>query len=104
MICHVALCTPPYSTLTYLTPAEFPGFDWKPGLRVAVPLGNGAIRVGVVTAVFEEDDARAMESAIAGLKVLAKGEIKTAVNVVADKWSKSAEAAIVKAGGTIKNN
>ena len=38
-----------------------------------------------------------------GLKVLAKGEIKTAVNVVADKWSKSAEAAIVKAGGTIKN-
>ena len=39
-----------------------------------------------------------------GLKVLAKGEIKTAVNVVADKWSKSAEAAIVKVGGTIKNN
>ena len=38
-----------------------------------------------------------------GLKVLAKGEIKTAVNIVADKWSKSAEAAIVKAGGTIKN-
>ena len=66
MICHVALCTPPYSTLTYLTPAEFPGFDWKPGLRVAVPLGNGAIRVGVVTAVFEEDDARALDSAAAG--------------------------------------
>ena len=39
-----------------------------------------------------------------GLKVLAKGEIKTAVNVVADKWSKTAEAAIVKVGGTIKNN
>ena len=39
-----------------------------------------------------------------GLKVLAKGEIKTSVNVVADKWSKAAEAAIVKAGGTIKNN
>ena len=38
-----------------------------------------------------------------GLKVLAKGEIKTAVKIVADKWSKSAEAAIVKAGGTIKN-
>jgi ribosomal protein L15 len=35
---------------------------------------------------------------------LAKGEIKTAVNVVADKWSKAAEEAIVKAGGTIKNN
>ena len=39
-----------------------------------------------------------------GLKVLAKGEIKTSVNVVADKWSKAAEAAIVKVGGTIKNN
>ena len=39
-----------------------------------------------------------------GSKVLAKGEIKTAVNVVADKWSKAAEAAIVKAGGRIKNN
>lgn len=38
-----------------------------------------------------------------GLKVLAKGEIKSAINVVADKWSKAAEAAIVKAGGTIKN-
>jgi len=38
-----------------------------------------------------------------GLKVLAKGEIKSAINVVADKWSKTAEAAIVKAGGTIKN-
>jgi large subunit ribosomal protein L15 len=34
-----------------------------------------------------------------GLKVLAKGEIKSAVNIVAEKWSKSAEAAIVKALG-----
>jgi ribosomal protein L15 len=39
-----------------------------------------------------------------GLKVLAKGEIKSAVNIVAEKWSKSAEAAIVKVGGSIKNN
>jgi len=37
-----------------------------------------------------------------GLKILAKGEIKSAVNIVADKWSKAAEAAIVKAGGSIK--
>lgn len=37
-----------------------------------------------------------------GLKVLAKGEIKTAVNIVANKWSAAAEAAIVKAGGSIK--
>ncbi len=38
-----------------------------------------------------------------GLKILAKGEIKTSVNIVADKWSKAAEAAIVKAGGSITN-
>ncbi|MCQ2562293.1 MAG: 50S ribosomal protein L15 [Alphaproteobacteria bacterium] len=37
-----------------------------------------------------------------GLKVLAKGEIKTAVNIVATKWSASAEKAIVKAGGKIQ--
>jgi large subunit ribosomal protein L15 len=37
-----------------------------------------------------------------GLKVLAKGEIKTAVNIKAVKWSKTAEAAITKAGGSIK--
>ena len=41
---------------------------------------------------------------MSGLKVLAKGEIKTAVNIIADKWSKTAEEAIVKAGGSIKNN
>jgi ribosomal protein L18E len=34
---------------------------------------------------------------------LAKGEIKTAVNIVAAKWSKAAEEAIIKVGGTIKN-
>ena len=39
-----------------------------------------------------------------GLKVLASGEIKSAVNIIAEKWSKAAEAAIVKAGGSIKNN
>ena len=38
-----------------------------------------------------------------GLKVLAKGEIKSSVNIIADKWSKTAEQAIVKAGGSIKN-
>ena len=48
-------------------------------------------------------DAKIINRRLSGLKVLAKGEIKTAVNVVADKWSKAAEAAIVKAGGSIKN-
>ena len=48
--------------------------------------------------------AKVINRRLDGLKILAKGEIKTAVNVVADKWSKTAEEAIVKAGGTIKNN
>ena len=39
---------------------------------------------------------------MSGLKVLAKGEIKSKVEIVAAKWSKSAEEAIVKAGGSIK--
>ena len=47
-------------------------------------------------------DAKILNRRMSGLKVLAKGEIKSAVNIVADKWSKAAEAAIVKAGGTIK--
>ena len=66
MICHVAICTPPYATLSYLTPGEFPDFPWQPGLRVAVPLGNGAIRAGVVTAVFDEADADALKGSSAG--------------------------------------
>ena len=66
MICHVALCSPPYATLSYLTPEEFPGFSWQSGLRVAVPLGNGAIRAGVITAVFSEDDEKALENTGAG--------------------------------------
>ena len=48
--------------------------------------------------------AKIINRKMSGLKVLAKGEIKSSVNVIADKWSKAAEVAIVKAGGTIKNN
>ena len=48
-------------------------------------------------------DAKIINRKLDGLKVLAKGEIKTAVNVVATKWSKAAEAAIVKAGGKIQS-
>ena len=47
-------------------------------------------------------DAKIINRKLDGLKVLAKGEIKTAVNIVADKWSKAAEVAIVKAGGKIQ--
>ena len=48
-------------------------------------------------------EAGIVKSNLSALKVLGKGEIKTAVNIVADKWSKSAEAAIVKAGGKIQS-
>ena len=36
-----------------------------------------------------------------GLKILGRGEIKSKANIVAAKWSKTAEAAIAKAGGSI---
>ncbi len=48
-------------------------------------------------------DAKILNRKMDGLKVLAKGEIKSAVNIVAAKWSKAAEAAIVKAGGKISS-
>ncbi len=47
--------------------------------------------------------AKVINRKLSGLKVLAKGEIKTSVNIVADKWSKTAEEAIKKVGGTIKS-
>ncbi len=47
-------------------------------------------------------DAKILNRKMDGLKVLAKGEIKSAVNIIATKWSKAAEEAIVKAGGSIK--
>lgn len=48
-------------------------------------------------------DAKIINRKFDGLKVLAKGDIKTSVNIVATKWSKAAEAAIVKAGGKIQS-
>lgn len=48
-------------------------------------------------------EAKIVNRKLSGLKVLAKGEIKSSVNIVADKWSKAAEEAVVKAGGSIKN-
>ena len=38
-----------------------------------------------------------------GLKVLAKGELKSAINIVATKWSKAVEEAVKKVGGTIRH-
>ena len=40
MYATVALLTPPYASLTYLLPPEFPADFWQPGLRVAVPLAG----------------------------------------------------------------
>lgn len=47
--------------------------------------------------------AKIVNRKLSGLKILAKGKIKIPVNIVADKWSKAAEEAIVSIGGTIKN-
>ena len=44
----VALLTPPFASLTYAVPDWLAGFAWCPGLRVAVPLGRGMLRIGVV--------------------------------------------------------
>ena len=67
-------------------------------------IAAGKIDAGKEITVDSLMAAKVINRRLDGLKVLAKGEIKTAVNVVADKWSKAAEEAIIKAGGTIKNN
>ena len=53
MFLSVALLSPPYSTLTYSLPPWLPADLWRPGLRVAVPLGGGAVRAGVALALVE---------------------------------------------------
>lgn len=48
---RIALLGPPYATLVYSLPAYFACDFWRPGLRVAVPLGKGAgaaLRAGVL--------------------------------------------------------
>lgn len=44
----VALLSPPFASLTYAVPEWLAGFPLKPGLRVAVPLGKGRLRTGVI--------------------------------------------------------
>ncbi len=56
MLCRIALLSPPYSTLTYSCPAFFPESFWETGMRVAVPLGGGAVRIGVILALHTEKD------------------------------------------------
>lgn len=61
MLARIALFSPPYSTLTYTLPEEFPEAFWLPGLRVAVPLGGkagspGSLRAGMLLARTDDDD------------------------------------------------
>lgn len=53
MFAQIALLSPPYATLTYVLPSCFPAAFWQPGLRVAVPLGRGALRAGVLLGTEE---------------------------------------------------
>ena len=91
---------------------RFPKFGFNnPFAKEYVTINLGDIEKFIASGKIDAKKEITMESLLAakiinrrlsGLKVLAKGEIKTAVNVVATKWSKAAEAAIVKAGGSIK--
>ena len=93
---------------------RFPKFGFNnPFAKEYATINLGDIEQFTAAAKIDAGNAIPLDSLMAakvinrrldGLKVLAKGEIRTAVNVVADKWSKAAEEAIVKAGGTIKNN
>ncbi|HOY47145.1 MAG TPA: 50S ribosomal protein L15 [Alphaproteobacteria bacterium] len=91
---------------------RFPKFGFKnPFAKSYVTINLGDIekfvKAGKIDAKKEITmdsllDAKIINRKLSGLKILAKGEIKTAVNIIADKWSKSAEAAVVKAGGSVK--
>ena len=92
---------------------RFPKFGFQnPFHKEYATINLGDIEKFIASGKIDAGKAITMESFMAakiinremdGLKILAKGEIKSAINVVADKWSKAAEAAIVKAGGSIKN-
>lgn len=92
---------------------RFPKFGFNnPFAKTYTTVNLGDIEKFIASGKIDAKSPITMESLMAakivnrtndGLKILAKGEIKTAVNIVADKWSKAAETAIVKAGGTIKN-
>lgn len=91
---------------------RFPKFGFKnPFAKSYVTINLGDIEKFVKAGKIDAKKEITMDSLLAakiinrklsGLKILAKGEIKTAVNIIADKWSKSAEAAVVKAGGSVK--
>ena len=91
---------------------RFPKFGFNnPFAKEYVTINLGDIEKFIASGKIDAKKAITIDSLLAakiinrrlsGLKVLAKGEIKSKVEIIADKWSKSAEAAIVKAGGSIK--
>ncbi|MCR5563901.1 MAG: primosomal protein N' [Desulfovibrio sp.] len=57
MFVRVVLLSAPFCILTYAPAPEFPEDFWRPGLRVAVPLGRGArpmVRAAMVLGASEE--------------------------------------------------
>lgn len=50
----ITLLDPPYAELTYSLPKAFPASFWKTGQRVAVPLGRGPFRAGLLHALDVE--------------------------------------------------
>ena len=56
MFARIALLSAPYSTLTYALPDIFPEEFWQEGLRVAIPLGRGALRAGILMERLEHSD------------------------------------------------
>ena len=56
MFARIALLSAPYSTLTYALPDIFPEDFWQEGLRVAIPLGRGALRAGMLMELLEHSD------------------------------------------------
>ncbi len=54
MFCNVAVLSAPYAIYTYALPNYLPKQCIFKGARVAIPLGNGSLRVGVVTDIFDK--------------------------------------------------
>lgn len=53
-LAQAALLSPPYATLSYLLPPGFSQSFWRPGLRLAVPLGRG-LRAAVLLEIIEAE-------------------------------------------------
>ncbi len=54
MFCNIAVLSAPYAIYTYALPSYIPPSCIFKGARVAVPLGNGSLRLGVVTDFFDK--------------------------------------------------